>query len=224
MVLNGRKFDKYEPTLTKLEDKFDQLTQAWESYREEILDKGKTEAEFNAKKPAPDEDESVYTHNDTWKEEKEKAFLALFEKLSDDKPPDTTEPKVDIGETANLQILCQEIKTQLDLIGNTTVKLSEDISRAPDSSVEETVVDRYVKLIHTQRERLTGVLSEKLRLRMKLPDTGVDACYGKVELSSQVSTFCSTQLEKLDMLEMALVHKDIFYTWQQKCSNTVFHR
>ena len=49
MVLNGRKFDKYEPTLTKLEDKFDQLTQAWESYREEILDKGKTEAEFNAK-------------------------------------------------------------------------------------------------------------------------------------------------------------------------------
>ena len=29
VVLNGRKFDKYEHTLTKLEDKFEQLTQAW---------------------------------------------------------------------------------------------------------------------------------------------------------------------------------------------------
>ena len=70
VVLNGRKFDKYESTLTKLEDKYDQLTQAWEVYREDILDKGKTEEEFNAKKPKPDEDDSVYTHNDAWKDHK----------------------------------------------------------------------------------------------------------------------------------------------------------
>ena len=62
VVLNGRKYDKYESTLSKLEDKFDQLTQAWETYKEEILEKGKTVEEFNAKKPAPDEEENVYTH------------------------------------------------------------------------------------------------------------------------------------------------------------------
>ena len=88
VVLNGRKYDKYESTLNKLEDKFDQLSQVWESYREEILDKGKTEAEFNANKPVPDEDESVYTHNDAWKEDKKNSFLELFDKLSDDKPPE----------------------------------------------------------------------------------------------------------------------------------------
>ena len=33
VVLNGRKYDKYESTLCKLEDKYDQLTQAWETYK-----------------------------------------------------------------------------------------------------------------------------------------------------------------------------------------------
>ena len=206
VVLNGKKYDKYESTLTKLEDKFDEVTQAWEVYKEEILEKGKTETEFNALKPAPDETESVYTHNDAWKDNKEKAFLELFEKLSDDNPPDT-ECKVDTGETAQLEILCQEIKTQLELIGNSTVKLSEDISRIADATADETVVERYEKLIHTQRDRLTSDLSEKLKLRMKLSDTGVDIAFSKDELSKRVSAFCSVQLERLDHLEMSLVHK-----------------
>ena len=55
VVLNGKKYDKYEPTLSKLEEKFDEMTQAWENYKEELLEKGTTEEEFNAKKPAPDE-------------------------------------------------------------------------------------------------------------------------------------------------------------------------
>ena len=55
VVLNGKKYDKYEPTLSKLEEKFDEMTQAWENYKEELFEKGTTEEEFNAKKPAPDE-------------------------------------------------------------------------------------------------------------------------------------------------------------------------
>ena len=206
VVLNGRKLDKYESTLVKLEDKFDQLTETWEIYKEEILEKGKSETEFNAMKPAPDDDEGVYKHNDAWKDAKEKAFLELFEKLSDDKPPDS-EPKVDTGVNAELQLLCQEIKTQMELTGSNTVKLAEDISRITDATAEETVVERYVQIIHTQRQRLTSGLSDKLRLRMKLPDTGVEISYSKDVLSKHVSDFCSVQLERLDGLEMALVHK-----------------
>ena len=143
VVLNGRKLDKYESTLVKLEDKFDQLTETWEIYKEEILEKGKSETEFNAMKPAPDDDEGVYKHNDAWKDAKEKAFLELFEKLSDDKPPDS-EPKVDTGVNAELQLLCQEIKTQMELTGSNTVKLAEDINRISDATAEEKVVERYV--------------------------------------------------------------------------------
>ena len=206
VVLNGTKYDKYESTLNKLEDKYDLLTQAWETFKEEILDKGKTVQEFNAKKPEPNEDEFVYTHNDSWKEDKERSFLDLFERLSDDKPP-IPEVKVDTGETAQLQVLCQEMKTLIELIGSTTLKLTENISKTADTSADETIVERYVQLIHTQRERLTGVLSEKLKLRMKMTDVGVDHCYSKEEFSSQVSTFCSAQLEKLDHMELTLVHK-----------------
>ena len=149
MVLNGRKYDKYESTLCKLEDKFDQLTQDWETYKEEILEKGKTVEEFNAKKPAPDEEENVHTHNDYWKDEKEKAFLEWFSKLSDDKPPDTAEAKVDTGETDQLKVLCEEIKTQLESIGTTTLKLAENINRTANASADETVVERYVQMIDT---------------------------------------------------------------------------
>ena len=46
-----------------------------------------------------------------------------------------------------------------------------------------------------------------MQLRMRLTDIGVDNCYSKVQLSSQVSTFSIAQLEKLDLLEMSLVHK-----------------
>ena len=206
VVLNGKKYDKYESTLAKLEEKFDQVTETWEIYREEILQKGKTEAEFNAKKPEPDEDEDVYTHNDAWKAKKEENFLELFEKLSDDKPPDT-EVKVDTGESGQLLIVCEEIRTQLELIGNTTLKLAEDINKVADKSAEETMVDRFAQLITTQRERLTSGLSEKIKIRMKYPDTGVDERYSKEALSKQVSEFCSAQFQNLDNLELALVHK-----------------
>ena len=39
VVLNGKKYDKYEPTLSKLEEKFDEMTQAWENYKEELIEK-----------------------------------------------------------------------------------------------------------------------------------------------------------------------------------------
>ena len=206
VVLNSKKYDKYESTLAKLEDKFDELTTAWETYKIEILEKGKTEEEFNANKPEPDQEECVYPYNDAWKTDKEKSFLELFERLSDDKPP-VSEDKVDTGESWDLQLLCQEIKTQLDIIENTTIKLTEDIIKIPDASAEETVVEGYKQMIDTQRERLTAGLGDKLKLRMKLPDIGMEASYSRDEINKTVSTFTVKQLNDLDLLQLSLAHK-----------------
>ena len=80
-VLKGKRYEKYEPTLNKLEDRYDQLCENWEAYRDSILEKGTTVEEFNAKKPPPNDDSNAFTHNDAWKEEKEKSFMDLFDKV-----------------------------------------------------------------------------------------------------------------------------------------------
>ena len=132
--------------------------------------------------------------------------MDLFEKLSDDKPPDQEE-KVDTGEEAELHVLCQEIKTLLELIGNNTVRMYEEIGKTKDASADVTVVERYEHLINKQRERLSGDLNDKLKQRMKMGDTGVDPSYSKVQLSNHISAFSKAQFEKLDTMEMVLVHK-----------------
>ena len=203
VVLNGKKYEKYEAFQLKLEDKFDILCQAWEAYKEDILDKGKSEVEFNAEKE--DSDGPLYSHNDNWKEEKEKAFFELFDKLNDDKP--AVEKKVNTEEVAQLQIICQEIKTILELTGNTTIKLIEDVSKTANSSADETVIERVVQMINTQRDRISGELSDKLKQRMKMSDEGVEFAFTKDELFKQITTFSGAQLGKLDELQMNLAYK-----------------
>ena len=69
VVINGKKYEKFEAFQTKLEDKFDLMCQAWEAYKEEILDKGKSEVDFNAENDSGDGPE--YKHNDSWKDTRE---------------------------------------------------------------------------------------------------------------------------------------------------------
>ena len=203
VVINGKKYEKFEAFQTKLEDKFDLMCQAWEAYKEEILDKGKSEVDFNAENDSGDGPE--YKHNDSWKDTREKAFFELFAKLNDDKPVE--EQKVNTDEVANLQVLCQQIKTTLELTGNTTIKLIEDVSKLADSSEDETVLDRVVQMINFQRHRVTVELSDQLKQRMKMSDSGVSREFSKDELSQQVHSFSSVQLQKLDELQINLFYK-----------------
>ena len=50
VIIHSNKLDKYSPIQSKLEDKFDALCQAWESYKEDVFEKGNTEENFNAEK------------------------------------------------------------------------------------------------------------------------------------------------------------------------------
>ena len=201
VLLNGRKYEKYNDVQKNLEDKFDLMCQAWESYKEELTDQGVSEDQFNSL--LEDGSGPVHTHNDSWKNGKEAAFFSLYERLSDAKP----EPKDNAVEVAKLQVLCQEIKLLLDLISSTTDKLFEDVAKMDDSKAEESLLERFIDLINVQRIRMNQELAAKLRSRMELSDNVTDAACSKDVLFQQISEFSKAQLEKLDTVQFTLAYK-----------------
>ena len=194
LILNGRKYDKYSAVQSKLEDKYDFLCQAWETNKEDILDKGSTLDEYN---------ETDY--NDTWKATKEHEFMGIYNSLSDDKPVE--EPKINPGVSYEVQFVCQDMKNLMDDTALTTDKLLEDICKLADMSVEESMVQGFLQLIIMQRDRISKDLSIKLRERMMMLDTPEDANLSKDNLSETVRAFTSKQMMKLNQAQLDIAKK-----------------
>ena len=169
MLINGKKYEKYQIVQDKLEDKYDSLCTAFEHCKEEILEKGQRVGEFNALEG----DEPVYRYNDAWKQERDKEFENLFNVLNDDSPkPDESEEKLDVDQTVQISLICQEINSILEVTRNSTAKLAESINKLQNNMVEESTITGFVDMINLQRVSIKSDLNLKLKERLQLSDVG----------------------------------------------------
>ena len=161
VILNGKKYDKFSVVQEKLEEKYDKLCQAFESYKEDMLERI-TEAEFN--EVHEDGSGPVYTYNNAWKTSRDTNFNDLYSKLSDDTPaPSEEEEKVVIDQ--HLLILCQRIGDLMEVIGDATNKMEQDVAKMPDSSAEESVLNEMKNVVSLQKDRVNVELSNMLEER-----------------------------------------------------------
>ena len=209
LIIKAKRYDKYAAISVQLEEKYDALSIAWESYKENILEKDdKTEEDFNAT-ISSESDKYAYRYNDHWKADKHKSFVNLFNTLMDDKPSETeaVEPKVNLVEVSQINFVCQEMENLITLAKSNVANLHSEIEAIANDTLEESVVTRYANLIKAQRERITKDLSEKLNVRLTYSDVGVENTCTKEHMINQISSFTSDQLQKLDVIEVMLTLK-----------------
>ena len=145
LIIKAKRYDKYAAISVQLEEKYDALSIAWESYKENILEKDdKSEEDFNAT-VSSESDKYAYRYNDHWKADKHKSFVNLFNTLMDDKPSETEaiEPKVNLVEVSQINFVCQEIENLINLAKSNVANLHSEIEAIANDALEETVVTRY---------------------------------------------------------------------------------
>ena len=159
---------RYRGLLNTLEKTYYEFDAEWRMYKEDVMKKNcKTEADFNA----DEEGVPLFKYNDSWSEKQFILYVDVRDTLEDCLEEQITSANIVQNAAENKSVydadfVIDEIKTDMQNIKSSVMKLKSEIEGSADSVMTVTVCKGYENLILKQSNKLDTDLKQKVMSKL----------------------------------------------------------
>ena len=202
---------RYRGLLNTLEKTYYEFDAEWRMYKEDVMKKNcKTEADFNA----DEEGVPLFKYNDSWSEKQFILYVDVRDTLEDCLEEQITSANIVQNAAENKSVydadfVIDEIKTDMQNIKSSVMKLKSEIEGSADSVMTVTVCKGYENLILKQSNKLDTDLKQKVMSKLATDIESSDPDFSNANLRVKFKEFNETMKGELDSCSMLLVKKSL---------------